>query len=573
MDPIAQNWLNLQCQHTSHVTAALVLMGVPNSTDVFPMAYWPPEGVNQPLLQSKSESLFRQRKTKITVTSLAKSESSFIACPIIANGQCFGMLTVAINSKELAIQKQVARDLKMGCQWFTWLARERKVFREQDSDLLGYVDLLSLSLKHEDFYTSVQLISDALQKRLDCERVSIGMMDKGHMVIAAISGGLPGEAQRSTETTLLKAMEESVDQSATIILERDLKPTDLVTLAHHELMEEHSLHSVCTTPMIYNGNVVAAITYENLKNETMDKPTLHFYEQLALLLGPSLKLKWTLLKGVKRRSFSFNKKSKIALACAALVILGLCFVPGTYHVSAIAVVKSDKKQLLISALDGFVENSLVRPGDQVSSGQLLARLDDQDLRLQKMKWEGKLNQLRKSYNKALSSMDRTELKIVKAQIGQATAELNLVENQLKRTTLVAPFDGVVVAGDLSQSLGAPVKRGDVLYEIAPSQEFRILLKVDERDIAAVDVGQKGAIRLSSIPGENININIEKITPVSVPTEGRNFFHVEAILQDDNEERLTPGMSGIAKIDAGERPYMWIWFHRTLDWIRLLIWRL
>ncbi len=368
-------------------------------------------------------------------------------------------------------------------------------------------------------------------------------------------------------------MEESVDQSATINLEADSTASDLVTLAHHELMEENGLDSVCTTPMIYNGNAVAAITYENLKNGKMDKATLNFYEQLALLLGPSLKLKWTLLKGVKKHAIHFSKKTKVILACAALLIIALCFIPGTYDVSASAVVKSDKKQVLLSALDGFIASSLVRPGDRVSSGQLLASLDDRDLQLKKAKWEGKKNQLIKSYNKALSSLDRTEINIVKAQIGQATAELNLVKNQLERTEITAPFDGVVVAGDLSQSLGAPVKRGDILYEIAPEQQFRILLKVEERDIDVIEMGQKGIVRLSSMPGEDIGVTVEKITPVSAPADGANLFHVEATLQEDENTRLTPGMSGIAKVEIGQRPYMWIWFHDAIDWIRLLIWRL
>ncbi len=573
MDPVAQNWLNLQCQHTDHVTAALILMGSPSSKDALPMAHWPVGENTLPILQSKSESLFKQGKTTITVTQLTESTSSLIACPIIANGQCFGMLTVAINSNDKSIQRLVARDLKMGCQWFTWLARERKVFREQDSDLMGYVDLLSLSLKHEDFYASAQLIVDTLQKRLECGRVSIAMMNKGRIVLAAVSGGLPGESRTSADAALIKAMEESVDQTATIILEKNSNTSDLVTYEHKRLMAEHSLHSVCTTPLIYNGIVVATITYENLKNGTMDKATLNFYEQLALLLGPSLKLKWTILKGIKKSSFRFSKKTKRIAAAIAVSILALCFVPGTYNVSAIAVVKSDKKQLLLSALDGFIGNSNVRPGDYVQAGQVLATLDDQDLRLQQAKWNGKINQLTKSYNKALSSLDRTEINIVRAQIGQATAELGLVENQLKRTELTAPFDGIVVAGDLSQSLGAPVKRGDILYEIAPKQQFRILLKVDERDIAAIETGQIGTIRLSSLPDENIPIAIEKITPVSVPTEGKNFFHVEAALQDLQDQRLTPGMSGVAKIEVGSRSYMWIWFHRAIDWTRLLIWRI
>ena len=55
--------------------------------------------------------------------------------------------------------------------------------------------------------------------------------------------------------------------------------------------------------------------------------------------------------------------------------------------------------------------------------------------------------------------------IVGAQIEQVEAQLALVEEQLSRARLIAPFDGYVVTGDLSQNLGSPVARGDVLFEV------------------------------------------------------------------------------------------------------------
>ena len=54
-----------------------------------------------------------------------------------------------------------------------------------------------------------------------------------------------------------------------------------------------------------------------------------------------------------------------------------------------------------------------------------------------------------------------------AQINQAEAQLALAEEKLARATLVAPFDGIVVSGDLSQQLGTPVEQGKLLFEIAP----------------------------------------------------------------------------------------------------------
>ena len=71
---------------------------------------------------------------------------------------------------------------------------------------------------------------------------------------------------------------------------------------------------------------------------------------------------------------------------------------------------------------------------------------------------------------------------------QVQSEMALLDDQLAHTRVLSPFDGIVVSGDLSQSLGSPVEKGKVLFEIAPLDSYRIVLEVDERDIADVRVG-------------------------------------------------------------------------------------
>jgi len=144
------------------------------------------------------------------------------------------------------------------------------------------------------------------------------------------------------------------------------------------------------------------------------------------------------------------------------------------------------------------------------------------------------------------------------------------EEQLARTALVAPFDGVVVSGDLTQQLGAPVERGRVLFELAPLSTFRLVLKVDERDVGYVMPGQRGTLVLAAFPGERIGFEVTRVTPVSTPREGRNYFRVEAAL-DGNGPRLRPGMEGVGKIDVGRAGLAWIWTRQIIDAARLASW--
>jgi len=171
----------------------------------------------------------------------------------------------------------------------------------------------------------------------------------------------------------------------------------------------------------------------------------------------------------------------------------------------------------------------------------------------------------------MARQERSQVRIVSAQIAQAEAQIALLDEQLARTEVTAPFDGVVVSGDLTQALGAPLERGQVMFEVAPLDAYRIVLQVGEQDIADVRVGQAGELALTPMPGERYPLKVVKITPVSTAKDGRNVFRVEAELGPRTDERLRPGMEGVAKIEIGERQVAWIWSRRMVDWLSLKLW--
>ena len=185
----------------------------------------------------------------------------------------------------------------------------------------------------------------------------------------------------------------------------------------------------------------------------------------------------------------------------------------------------------------------------------------------------RLTKLSEKNLSAKSQLDRTvsDLAVARSDHTIARAQLGYAQIAMHITHVRAPFDGVVVSGDLSQSLGAPVERGDILFEIAPLDSYRVILDVDERDIGAVSLEQTGSLALTGMPGDVIEIRIDKITPISAAEDGRNFFRVEASLLAEPPAILRPGMEGVAKIDVGRRRLLWIWTHELLDWLRLQLW--
>ena len=161
------------------------------------------------------------------------------------------------------------------------------------------------------------------------------------------------------------------------------------------------------------------------------------------------------------------------------------------------------------------------------------------------------------YGKALAKGERAAVEIAKAQVAQADAEVALIDVEMARTRILAPFDGLVISGDLSQSVGAAVKRGDDLFQVAPLNSYRVVLKVDERDIADIKKGERGVLLVSSLPLRPLHYQVTRVTPIAEADEGVDSFRVEAALEE-TDNRLRPGMRGIGKTDVDRRLLIRIW---------------
>jgi multidrug resistance efflux pump len=190
--------------------------------------------------------------------------------------------------------------------------------------------------------------------------------------------------------------------------------------------------------------------------------------------------------------------------------------------------------------------------------------------LQRARWEADREVAVRREREALAGADRVAMRQAAAQAESATAQLDLVREKLQRVAIVAPFDGVVVKGDLSQRLGSPVETGQVLFELAPLDAWRVILKVDERDIGRLQPGQRGELVLAGLPGQHFGLTAQRVLSVAEAEDGGNHFRVEAAL-DADAARLRPGMEGVAKIEVGEATLLWVATHRLTDWLRRTVW--
>lgn len=577
----ASAWLALQCAMISGVEKGVVVLL--NDGAFKPLAYWPEAETGAGELAKTAEHALKEKKGIVHRLD-GSGSSSCLSYPFSFDGALQGVVALKLNDRSETQLRSVMRQLQWGAAWFEVYAnRARPVLMQKQNERLAMVlQTAATSLDHAGFIPSISALATELATNLGCERVSLGFQERQNMVVRAISHSAQFDKRSNLVRQIGLAMDEARDQLSVVVVPRQDEESFLVRQAHQQLAAAGGSGSVCTILIATEDEVQGAITLEHKDPDFFTREVINTCKQVVLVAGPILELKRRderlLIKKVGD-SFAWlgakivGEEYLVTKAIVSMVILVLAYLSladGNYRVSADATLESLVQRHVSAPVDGYIAAAHARAGDFVNQGDPLFALDDKDMQLEKLRWASQRLQAEQKYREALSNRDQAEASIQKAQLDQADIQIELIDSQLSRISPVAPFDGLIVAGDLSQQLGAPVRKGDILLQLAPLDGYRIILEVDERDVAELAEGQMGQLSLSSLPGQTFEFRVSKITPESRASEGRNTFRVEAHLVIGSD-RLRPGMQGTGKVFIEERSLIWIWTHGFFDWLRVWTW--
>ncbi len=591
-DPEAfcQTWLELQCRIIGGVTDAVVILQKPAGDAFAPLGFWPDQRRDRSHLIEIAERGLREGRGLLEPRAggdgsvMPHRPDYQMAYPVRIDGKVRGVVGLEVTWRDEAGLQGAMRQLQWGAAWLEVLLRRYADPLEAARLRVKIIlQLMAAFLEQGEYRDAAAALVTELASRLGCDRVVLASVERGALHIEAVSNAAQFDRHANLLGATIAAMTESLDQREPLVYPLDESRRLAVTLSHAQLAQASGAGGVATFPLVHAGRQVGALTLERAPGFAFDAQTLELVEGLAAMLAPLVELRRSRDRSlaahaaetgrelVRRVGGPGNAGTKLFVLFAAALVFFLVAATGTYRVSADARIEGEVQRAVTAPFQGYVREAIVRAGDTVKRGQVLARLDDRDLRVERTRLLAQRDQLGQQYRDAMSRQERAQVRIASAQIAQAEAQLALVEEQLGRTEVTAPFDGVVVSGDLSQALGASIERGQVMWDVAPLDAYRVVLQIDERDIADLKVGQKGDLVLSSMPGQRHPLSVTKITPVSTPKEGRNVFRVEAQLAERGDARLRPGMEGVAKVEIDERRLAAIWTRRLTDWLSLKTW--
>jgi membrane fusion protein (multidrug efflux system) len=209
--------------------------------------------------------------------------------------------------------------------------------------------------------------------------------------------------------------------------------------------------------------------------------------------------------------------------------------------SGTAALEADREASVVAKVGGEVRALLIEEGQPVRAGQLLARLDGDQLRLEAEKAKASLAKLEHDYRRNVELHEKGMLapgafENLKYEVDAQKAAYDLARLQLSYTEIRAPIDGV-----LSQRLikvGNTIKPNDVLFRVTDLVPLLAYVHVPERELGRLQPGQPARVQVDAVPDQAFIGKIARISPTVDPETATFKATIEVA---DPSSRLKPGM--------------------------------
>jgi RND family efflux transporter MFP subunit len=203
-------------------------------------------------------------------------------------------------------------------------------------------------------------------------------------------------------------------------------------------------------------------------------------------------------------------------------------------------VESDNDVALVARTSGPIVELLVEEGMRVEAGQLLARIDDAEIRARLELAKVNQGEAELAYERAKAQYEKEILSRAlfdqaSAKLEAARAQVHETQVQLDYTSIRAPFKGMIVTRFIK--FAQHVQSSTPLFRISAFDPLQCPIQVPEKDLGRLQVGQPAHLTVEAFPGERFEARVLRVSPVVDSATGT----VKTTLEVETRGRLRPGM--------------------------------
>jgi hypothetical protein len=449
---------------------------------------------------------------------------------------------------------------------------------------------------------ALQLVND-LSRQMRADRVALGWVKgigtSGAIRVMAVSDTELIDRRMAMIQKLEAAMDECLDQEQAVLYppppaqgdgQSDVLLSQAITHAHRELGASDARLKVVSLPLRDGDKVVGVVTIESTAEGPADIASIELVQAALDLLAPVLIVKRSDDRPLPVRAGVSAAKAgkwlvgpkhtgwKLAGLALFLALVGSTIVRMPYRVEAPIEIQPRTRFVVAVPFEGVVKTvpAGVEAGRKVRKGDVLVEMVTDELELKLLDAQGRLTQATKEADAYLNQKKFAEETQARLRAEQAEAEIRSARYNLGRAKVISPIDGTIIAGDMTDKVGAAVKVGDVLFQVATLDDMVVVARVSDRDIGLIrGEGEPGGPTIGEVatkanPAAGHPFAVERIVPLAQPKDGKNAFEVRGKLESQ-APILKPGLEGFAHFDTGRHSLIWIGTRRIRDQLRLWLW--
>ncbi|MCH9022330.1 MAG: HlyD family efflux transporter periplasmic adaptor subunit [Planctomycetes bacterium] len=544
----------------------------------------------KPVAQNLLNDTLSERKPKLRLFTSKKTgrniSVSLMSVPISAGGSGKGAI-VLVNSYENTDQAKF--NLSLLEAMATLVASYAELTGQQHTSADDYTTTAKLVARLANYSSKHELafsITNSLRNKTNCDQVILGIVRNKRIKILSISGHAEIPKQSPDIAIVIEAMEECYDMDSVLVCQLEKgaarEKNSSGPRLHLQWHRATDRSAVATIPLHNEDHSPAILALRRDSERPFSPDELSKIRELALPYAPAL----TLVERANRNLLSHLTSSIYHTARAALkpsawakklgtvllLMAAAWFLFGNmnYQVTVPATIVPARIRHVAAPAEAVLESASVVQADRVKKGDILCTFDQRELLRERetLLAQSKISQL--EVDNAASRGSAIEARLARANRQYILAQLDILDDRIGQMVVRAPFDGLIVTGDLRKRLGQVIPMGEPLYQIAPSHDWLLELQVGESLSADLKTNLTGIFAANAKPQLTHELRIIRIAPRADLKDGRNVFLAQAQV-DLNDDWVRAGMEGVAKIKIDRRRVWWVTLHRLFDFIRLKLW--
>lgn len=446
--------------------------------------------------------------------------------------------------------------------------------RQETGAAAAVVDLAARIESCSTYAEATQQLADEAKRHTGSELVAVGVIPKRGRLCrleSTTSGNLDDDRSRCLEA----ALNEVLIRETLTVYPGQSNTDRHGQLAVQQVAETFEAETVIAAPIHdASSNPIAVWLCLGPMNPATDAANTRFLHAASLRIGTSLDLvrraeqpawKQLLTKHFARARSSPARTTGLCI----LLFVALCALPLNFRVKCQCELQPVVRRFVAAPFDGTLEECLVEPGQAVSKGDLLARMDAREINWEMAGIDAERQRASTERDSALVKQDIGAAELSRYDLERLALRQRLLTHRSENLEIRSPTNGLVVSGDLKKSEGIPLSSGDQLFEIAPLDRILVEVAIPEADIRHTEAEHSVEVWLDAFPGETWKGRVRRIHPRSEVREQEHVFIAEVELTNERK-RLRPGMRGTARVATGLRPAGWILLHRPWEALQMKI---